>query len=74
MFNSKLSGKITEKYGRATKFAKAMGMSDANISNRLSGKTKWRIDEVFKAAKLLGIKCNDLKLYFVSESCENVNK
>ena len=68
MFNAKLSGKIVEKYGRATKFAKAMGMSDVKMSSRLSGDTRWQIDEMFKAASLLGIKDNDLKLYFLADA------
>lgn len=67
---SKLKGKIVERFGSATKFANAMGMSDATLSQRLQGTSPWKVTEIAKAAKLLEIKRKDVLAFFLPESEE----
>lgn len=67
---SKLKGKIVERFGSATKFANAMGMSDATLSQRLQGTSPWKVPEIAKAAKLLEIKRKDVLAFFLPESEE----
>ena len=42
------------------KVADHLGMSQASVSARLKGATGWRIDELERAAHLLGIALSDL--------------
>lgn len=65
---AKLNARIVEKFGRATRFAEAMEMSDATISQRLNGEYPWKINEVEKAVKLLGIKRREVAEFFLPES------
>lgn len=67
MLNQKLKGRIVERYGSVTEFAKAMGMSDPAISNRLLGKTAWKLTEVAKACNLLEISGNEITTFFLPE-------
>ena len=62
---SKLSARIVEKYGRATKFAEAMGMTDSTMSQRLRGTSPWKVPEIVKAARLLDIKRKDIVEFFL---------
>ena len=65
---AKLNARIVEKFGRATRFAEAMEMSDATMSQRLNGDYPWKINEVEKAVKLLGIKRREVAEFFLPES------
>ena len=65
---SKLKGRIVEKYGSVTKFAVAMGMSDATMSQRLNGTSPWKVPEMKRAAELLDIKRREIVIYFLPES------
>ena len=65
---AKLNARIVEKFGRATRFAEAMEMSDSTMSQRLNGDYPWKINEVEKAVKLLGIKRREVAEFFFPES------
>lgn len=44
---SKVQGRIVEKFGTRTAFAKATGFTDPTLSSRLNGKTNWTMDEIY---------------------------
>ena len=50
-----LRGKIVEVYGSISKFAEAFGVSEAQMQNKLSGRSGWSLQDIQKAANLLGI-------------------
>ena len=52
---SKLKGKIIEKFGSQTAFAKALGVSDATMTSKLTGKTYFSQDEIMKSLEFLDI-------------------
>lgn len=65
MFNfDKLTGRIIEKYGTRKAFAVAMEMAENSLSDRLTGKVHFRMDEIYKAANLLDISPEEIGQYF----------
>lgn len=61
---SKLKGKIIEKYGSQTAFAKALGVSDATMTSKMTGKTYFSQDEIMKSIVILGINPGAATEYF----------
>lgn len=61
---SKLRGRIVERYGTRAAFAEAMDMSAGALSDRLNGKIFFKMDEITKAAALLGIPSEEIPVYF----------
>ena len=61
---SKLKGRIVEKMGSQTNFAKALGKSDRTLSLKMRNKVDWRQDEMTKAMDILGIPVGDVVKYF----------
>lgn len=53
-----LRGKVVEVYGSIGKFAKAFGVSEAQMQNKLAGRSGWSLIDIQKAASLLGIADN----------------
>lgn len=66
MSYAKLRGKIREVFGTNERFASAMEMNPATLSSKLNNKTPWVREEIEKACVLLGIKLEDVHLYFFS--------
>ena len=65
MFNfDKLLGRIIEKYGTRKAFAAAMEMSESSLCDRLNGKIPFKTEEIWKAAKLLDIRPEEIGEYF----------
>lgn len=62
--HSKLRGRIYEKYGRATKFAEALGISASALSWRLAGRTEFTQGEISRACRLLEIPDEEIGAYF----------
>lgn len=68
IFNyAKLEGAITEKFGTQAKFAEAMELSERTISLKLNNKIYFTQDQIYKAAKLLGINSVEIPLYFFAQ-------
>jgi len=67
MFYGKLRGKIREKYGTQSKFAKAMEMNPATLSAKLCGLVDWRRSEMVRACILLDISPCEIYDYFFEE-------
>ena len=64
MNESKLRGRIREKFGTQEAFAEAMNMSHTTLSAKLNGKTDWKRQEIENACRLLGVSAADIPLYF----------
>lgn len=67
MKNSKLKGRIVEKFGNAQSFAEALGVSPTKISFLLNGKREWRVSLMAKAIYLLDIPKEDFDIFFLNE-------
>ena len=63
---SKLRGRIVEKCGSVSAFAKKLGISDPAASYRLSNKTPWSGPEIYLAIQpdCLDIEPEDIPSYF----------
>jgi hypothetical protein len=66
-----LRGKIVEKCGTLQHFSDLVGISEAVVSSRISGKSDWKRKEILKASKILGIedRWDEIgRLFFAKES------
>lgn len=61
---SKLLGRIVEKTGTQTNFAKMMNISERSISLKLNGKRGWKQSEIAKACSVLEIPADEIATYF----------
>ncbi|RFE01118.1 DUF739 family protein [Streptococcus parauberis] len=61
---SKLEGRIIEKFGTRDSFAKALGLTQKSLSDKLNNKTIWKQPQISKARELLEIPEEDTHLYF----------
>lgn len=61
---AKLNGRITEKCGSQSIFAKQMNLSERTISQKLNNKIAWKQSEIQKAIVILGLKVEEIPLYF----------
>ncbi len=68
----KLRGKIVEKYGSQTEFAKAMGWSERTLSNKINGKIPWKQTDICSAISLLGLSKDDIQAYFFDIQVQNI--
>ena len=68
--NSKLIGRIIEKYGKQYAFAKALGVSEHTLSYWLCGKTQMKRDIIFLMADLLDIDDSDIGEYFFTRKVQ----
>lgn len=61
---NKLKGRIIEKYGNQTAFAKAFGTSKNSLSRKMNNKMRFTSDDIIRAAELLEIPENQIGEYF----------
>lgn len=66
----KLRGLIKEKYDTQSVFAKAMGLSNVSISNKLNNNVEWKQEEIEKAIVVLDIAHSDIHSYFFTHIIE----
>lgn len=69
---NKLKGRIVEKYGSQTEFAKALGWSERTLSLKLNGKVPWKQTDICNAVKLLGLSDSDIQEYFFTIKVQNI--
>lgn len=62
--SKKLKLKIIELFNNQEKFAKSMGMTKVGLSQRLNGRTEWKLSEVYHACNLLEIPYSSIYEYF----------
>jgi transcriptional regulator with XRE-family HTH domain len=60
----KLRGRIVEKYGTLSNFAKALDLSTTQLSKTINGGTDFSVSRIEKWAKLLDIPPDEYYLYF----------
>lgn len=61
---NKLKGRITEKFGTRSNFAKALNLSENSLSLKLNCKTGFSQEDIDKWAELLDITIEEYGLYF----------
>lgn len=61
---NKLRGRIKEKFGSESEFAKKMGLSRSTMSQKLNNVWDFSSSEIIKACDLLDIGYNDIPAYF----------
>jgi hypothetical protein len=71
---SKLKGRIIEKYGSQSLFAKAMQLSERSLSLKLNGKRSWKQSEICTAIKLLELQEDDISIYFFNPKVQSVER
>ena len=62
--NSKLRGRIIEKFGSQLAFSLAISMKPGSLSQRLKGGIDFTSSEIFKIIKELDIPIEEVGLYF----------
>lgn len=61
---AKLRGRITEKFGTESRFAKALGLSLIAVSRKLNGVSGFTRKDILKWCEVLQIPIKDIPLYF----------
>ena len=61
---SKLKGRIIEKYGTQSNFAKEYGISNNTMSLKLNNQVRFTTDDIAKMVKLLDIDEREIGVYF----------
>lgn len=61
---AKLRGRITEKFGTESRFAKALGLSLIAVSRKLNGVSGFTRNDILKWCEVLEIPIKDISLYF----------
>lgn len=69
---SKLRGKIIEKFGTLGEFSKAMKWSERTNGLKLNGRVEWKQNEIITATRLLGIKSEDIDVYFFDVEVQDI--
>lgn len=59
-----LKDKIKKIYGTNAKFAKAMGITNQELSNKLNNKSSFTQNQILTSAKLLSLSENDIYYCF----------
>lgn len=72
--NRRLRGRIVEKFGSQTAFAKAMGLSERSISLKINGNRDFSSAEIAKMVKLLKIDEHDIADYFFKEKVQMIEQ
>ncbi len=63
----RLKLKIKEVFDTQEAFAKAMGMSQTALNQRLNGVVEWKTSDIAKACDLLNIPLTEAHLYFFTQ-------
>lgn len=69
--NSKLIGRIIEKFGKQYAFARALGTSEHTLCSWLTGKTQMKRDVIIRMAELLGISDSEIGAYFFTKKVQS---
>lgn len=68
---NKLRGRIVEIFGTQKKFSDALGISDATVASRLSGRLKFSQDEIIAWCNALKIESSEIGVYFFDYELSN---
>lgn len=61
---SKLRGKIIEKFGSQSAFAKVFGVSENTFSQKMNNKVRFNTDDMVRIVRMLDIPENEINDYF----------
>lgn len=64
---SKLRGRIIEKFGTSTAFAKAFPMSERTLSLKMNCKRNWSQKQIERACEMLSIERLEMPEYFFAQ-------
>ena len=64
---SKLKGKIVEKYGSQTAFAKSFGVSENTFSQKMNNKVRFTAGDIVKISAMLDIPKEKVGEYFFTQ-------
>ena len=64
---SKLDGRITEKFGTRRAFAKEIGITESNLSNKLNHKASVLTGDILTWSAALGIEVDEIGAYFFTQ-------
>ena len=67
----KLIGRIIEKYGSRSAFAKAANMTEHSLSRKLNNKARLSQDEIARWCKLLEITSEEAFAYFFTQCSQS---
>jgi len=67
-----LIGKIIEKYGTRSKFAKAMDLSEHSMSRKLNSQVPFTQPEISKSCELLEIPNTEIGTYFFRAKVQKI--
>lgn len=67
---SKLKGKIVEVYGTQERFAEALGVSRATLSQKMRGANMFNQDEIYRTMLMLKLK-NPTPYFFTKKVSQN---
>lgn len=65
--HDRLRGKIIEKFGSQKRFTELMGISDASMSYKMTGKREFTSSEISKAIEILNIDPHHIYEYFFNK-------
>lgn len=69
---SKLKGRIVERFGSQTSFAKALSCSERTLSLKLNNKVPWKQTEICEVAVLLEISDEEIQEFFFTKKVQNI--
>lgn len=61
---TKLRQRILQEFGTQERFAEALGISPASLTQRLNGDVRWTVQELFRACDLLHITVDQAPEFF----------
>lgn len=67
---SKLKGKIVEVLGNQSNYAKALGLSETSITNKLNNAVYFTQGEIITSVEVLHISLEDISTYFFTKKVE----
>ncbi len=71
---SKLRGKIRELFSTQADFARALGLSESALSQKLNNHSEWTHIEMVRACGLLGVPVSEINLYFFTPEVEKTQQ
>ena len=71
---SKLKGKIVEVLGNQSNYAKALGLSETSITNKLNNAVYFTQGEIMASAEILHIDLRDISTYFFTLKVEKTKQ
>ena len=66
-----LKGRIVQKYGSQSRFAKHLGLTEQTITAKLNGRSQFSQDDILNWCNALDIEANEVGRYFFAHKLSN---